>query len=46
MNNRHRGPPIDASYKVRYIWPSSFRGEDLKKIGQSETRIAGGGHVC
>jgi hypothetical protein len=26
--------------------PSGFRGEDLKKIGQSETRIACGGHVC
>jgi hypothetical protein len=28
--------------KFRFIWPSGFRGEDLKKIGQSETRIAGG----
>ena len=26
----------------RLIWPSGFR-EDLKKIGQSETRIACGG---
>jgi hypothetical protein len=26
-------------------WPNGFRGEDLKKIGQSETRIACGGHV-
>ena len=32
--------------KFRFIWPSDFRGEDLKKIGQSETRIACGGHVC
>jgi hypothetical protein len=29
----------------KIIWSSSFRGEDLKKIGQSETRIACGGHV-
>jgi hypothetical protein len=28
------------------IWHSGFREEDLKKIGQSETRIAYGGHVC
>jgi hypothetical protein len=33
------------STKFRFIWPSGFR-EDFKKIGQSETRIACGGHVC
>jgi hypothetical protein len=32
--------------KFRFIWPSSFKGEDLKKIDQSETRIACGGHGC
>jgi hypothetical protein len=32
--------------KFRFIWPSGFRGEDFNKIGQSETRIAYGGHVC
>ena len=32
--------------KFRFIWPSGFEGEDLKKIGRSETRIACGGHVC
>ena len=32
--------------KFRFIWPSSFRGEDFKKIGHSETRIACGSHVC
>ena len=32
--------------KFRFISPSVFRGEDLKKINQSETRIACGGHVC
>jgi hypothetical protein len=31
--------------KFRFILPSGFRGEDLKKISQSETRIACGGHV-
>jgi hypothetical protein len=31
--------------KFRFIWKSSFR-EDFKKIGQSETKIACGGHVC
>jgi hypothetical protein len=34
-----------STIKFRFIWPSGFR-EDLKKIGQSETRIAYGGHVC
>ena len=24
--------------KFRFIWPSGFRGEDFKKIGQSETK--------
>ena len=32
--------------KFRFIWPSGFRGEDFLEIGQSETRIAYGGHVC
>ena len=31
--------------KFRFIWSSGFRREDLKKIDQSETRIACGGHV-
>jgi hypothetical protein len=29
-----------------FIWQSGFRGKDLKKISQSEKRIAYGGHVC
>jgi hypothetical protein len=29
-----------------FIWPSTFRGEDVLKINQSETRMACGGHVC
>jgi hypothetical protein len=31
--------------KFQFIWPSGFRGEDLKKINQSETRIACCSHV-
>jgi hypothetical protein len=29
--------------KFRFIWLSSFKGEDLLEIDQSETRIACGG---
>jgi hypothetical protein len=32
--------------KFQFIWPSGFRGEDFKKINQSETIIACGGYVC
>jgi hypothetical protein len=32
--------------KFRFIWPGRFRGEEFKKIDQSETRIACGDHVC
>ena len=31
--------------KFWFIWPSGFRGKDLKKIGQSETRITCGGQL-
>jgi hypothetical protein len=39
---------VDASYhrKFRFIWLSSFKGEDFLEIDQSEIRIACGGHVC
>jgi hypothetical protein len=30
----------------RFIWPSGYGEEELKKIDQSEKRIACGGHVC
>jgi hypothetical protein len=33
------------STKVRFIWLSSFKGEDFLEIDQSETRIACGGRV-
>ena len=32
--------------KFQFIWSSDFREEELKKIDQSETKIACGGHVC
>jgi hypothetical protein len=32
--------------KFGFIWPSSFRGEDLLNIIQSEKQIALDGHVC
>jgi hypothetical protein len=32
--------------KLRFIWPSGFRGEYFLEINQSDTRIAYGGHVC
>ena len=37
--------PSMLPIKFRFIWPSGFRGEDLKKNSQSETRIACGDHV-
>jgi hypothetical protein len=32
--------------KFRFIWQSSFRGDDFLEINQSEARIVCGGHVC
>jgi hypothetical protein len=46
MSNRYCGPPIDASYKVSVHLAKKIRRRSFKKIGQSETRIACGGHVC
>jgi hypothetical protein len=46
MSTLHRGPPIDASYQVSDHLAKRFQKRRLKKIGQSETRIACGGHVC
>ena len=44
MSNLYRGPSIEASYQVSGL--GSFRGEDLKKKDEWETRNAYGGHVC
>ena len=32
--------------KFRFIWLSSFKGEDFLEIDQPETRLVYGGHVC
>jgi hypothetical protein len=31
MSNLYREPSIYASYQVRIIWPSGFRGKDVYK---------------
>ena len=42
----YRGPSIDASYQVTVHLAKRFQRRRFLKIGQSETRIACGGHVC
>jgi hypothetical protein len=46
VSNRYRGPAIDASYQVSVHLAKQFQRRRFLKIGQSETRIAYGGHVC
>ena len=46
MRNLYREPSIDASYQVSLHLAKRFRRRRFLKIGQSETRIACGGHVC
>ena len=46
MSTRYRGSPIDASYQVSVHLAKRFQRRRFKKIGQSKTRIACGGHVC
>ena len=46
MSILYRGPAIDASYQVSVHLINWFQRRRLKKISQSETRIAYGGHVC
>jgi hypothetical protein len=46
MSNRYRGPAIDAPYQVSVHLANQFQRRRLKKINQSETRIAYGSHVC
>jgi hypothetical protein len=45
MSNLHRGQSIDASYQVSVHSAKQFQRRRFLKIGQSETRIACGGHV-
>jgi hypothetical protein len=46
MSNLYRGHSIDAFYQVSVHLAKQFQRRRLKKIGQSEIRIASGGHVC
>ena len=46
MSYRYRGPSIDTSYQASVHLAKRFQRRKLKKIGQSETRMACGGHVC
>jgi hypothetical protein len=46
MSNLNRGTSIDASYQVSVHLTKRFQRRRFLKIGQSETRIACGGHVC
>ena len=46
MSILYRGPSIDAAYHVSVHLAKRLQRRRLKKIGQSETRIVGGGHVC
>ena len=46
MSSLYRGPSIDASYQVSVRFAKRFQRRRFKKIGQSETRIAYGDHVC
>jgi hypothetical protein len=46
MSNIYRGPSIDASYQVFVHLAKQFQRKRFLKIGQSETRIACGGHLC
>ena len=46
MSNRHRGSPIDASYKVSVHLAKQFQIRRLLEIDQSKTGIAYDGHGC
>jgi hypothetical protein len=46
MGNLYRGHSIDASYQVSVHLAMQFQRRRFEKIGQSETKIACGGHVC
>jgi hypothetical protein len=46
MSILYRGHAIDASYQVSVHLAKRFQRRRFLKIGQSETRIAYGSHVC
>jgi hypothetical protein len=45
-SNLYRGLSKDASYQISFHLAKRFQRRIFKKIGQSETRIAYGDHVC
>jgi hypothetical protein len=47
MSNLYRGPSIDAFYQISIHSGKQFqRRRFFLEINQSETKMAGGGHVC
>jgi hypothetical protein len=36
ISTLYKGPPIDASYQVSFIWPSGFREEFKKSANQKQ----------
>jgi hypothetical protein len=46
MSILYRGSAIHASYQVSVHLGKQFQRRRFLKVGQSETRIAYGGHVC
>ena len=46
MSNRYREHAINASYQVSVHLAKRFQRRRFLKIGQSETRIAYGDHIC
>jgi hypothetical protein len=46
MSNLYKRPSLDASYQGSVHLAKQFQRRRFKKISQSETRIANGGHVC
>jgi hypothetical protein len=46
MNNLYRRLVIDASHQVLVHLAKRFQRRRYLKIGQSERKIACGGHVC
>jgi len=46
MRKSSREPSIDASCKMSVHLAKQFHRRRFLKIGQSETRISCGGHVC
>jgi hypothetical protein len=46
ISNLYRGSYIDASYQVSDHLAKRFQRKLFLEIDQSETRIAGGGHIC